>query len=424
MASLDTNARVMWASPKCREIWQQKFLQISNNWIHTEFDSVVSGVRDGAWEFIPDNQLQDVCSKYGKLGLSVIPLQFLPGKVRIYCGNKPQEFLKAWNSQDNEKIGELLGFPDCCIQNFTKNWVGGDLTDPTLHMKTVDGPKEANILLRWIGIRYIPHLPCSGDCSKTAELGQAMRKIVPNPIRNYMDEILDWPVSWSTLHGAMEIFLPVCKIQGRSEITKKRIIHDRKGRIYPRYAPNGMCHPFGGEARGLPQGKDYWVEKPEFIQDGLWGNNGFSSFEAMESAHQVLVSSFQTTSNDVLCDLGAGNGYLLSKLTAKRRIGVESDLQRASMSVSGVEMLHGEIQNYQIPSDVTAVILSPIRLIEKSSPSLIEQLKRIPNVFIYAYRDTLDKYGSLAKECELAGLQGNLQILNTSQHAVAARWIP
>src|SRR5690606_6373845 len=87
----------------------------------------------------------------------------------------------------------------------------------------VSGPPEANLLLRWIGVRAVPHLPHSFDCPKTVELG---RKLIDvgraHGYQEEMDwllEMLSWPVEWSALHGIAVIVTPVLKISTNTDAT-------------------------------------------------------------------------------------------------------------------------------------------------------------------------------------------------------------
>lgn len=411
-------ARTMWASPKLREIWQERMRRVSNNWTQAQVISVLEGMRDGALEYIPDHQFRNFIEKYTNQGLSVLPLEFAYGKVRVYIGRNPSEFHEAYSRGDDQSIGYLLGFPKCCIEWFGEIWKGQ--TDPTLYMKDHDGPFTANILARWMGVRYVPHLPCAGSCESSAKYGEAFRELVPPQIREYADEILSWPVRWTALHGVMEIMFPVCKMQGLTEYTSELKTFDRTGTVRPHYGPNGMVHPFGGLARALPLGDAYGPIQDE--HPSLWQYNGFSTREGMDIAHKGILSQVQTCDSDVICDLGAGNGQLLSSLKAKRRIGVESDLQRASASLPGIEMVHCKVQDYVIPPEVTVALVAPIRLIEESSPQLIEQLRRIPKVYVYGYGDTLTQYGGLMKECEKADLNGVLQPLGKTAEVEIALW--
>lgn len=416
------NIRFMWASSRCREDWQQVFKSMPTDWVKTQILSVVEGIRPGMWEFVPESRLKQICEDNIQLGLSVVPLGYYPNNaVRIYVGKQPSEFQKAYMGEDIAAVGSLLGYPDCCIEWFNRIWKE-PLTDPTLYMENHDGPFTANILLRQGGVRYVPHLPCKGDCEASVSFGESFREITSPEMRIIKDEILKWPVRWSALHGALEIFLPVCKMQGYTEHTPDIRIVDRVGEVYPYYAPNGLIHPFGGAARALPKGN----KPPRRIQSSsnsrLWEHNGFSSHEGMEKSHDPLVASIQTSESDVICDLGAGNGALLSKFTAKRLIGVESDLQRASESLPNIEMYHSKVQQFQIPSDVTIALVAPIRLIEEKSPQLIEQLKKVSRVYIYGYTDTLKQYGSLAKECEAAEMNGCLTPLCKTPEVEVALW--
>ena len=41
----------------------------------------------------------------------------------------------------------------------------------------IDGPPQANVLLRWLGVRAVPHLPCRADCDDTIRLADDMLRL-------------------------------------------------------------------------------------------------------------------------------------------------------------------------------------------------------------------------------------------------------
>jgi hypothetical protein len=80
----------------------------------------------------------------------------------------------------DEFLGHLLGYPECCVAAFAKNWARlrdehrGDGarvlvegSDPT----RLYG-RGANIFVRYFGIRAVEHFPCSLDCAATQALAE------------------------------------------------------------------------------------------------------------------------------------------------------------------------------------------------------------------------------------------------------------
>ena len=74
-------------------------------------------------------------------------------------------------------------------------------------------------MLRWLGVRYVPHLPCGFRCDGTIELGRRLRALIPKPERDWMDELLSMPMLWSSLHGIGEVVTPVVTLNFRTEVS-------------------------------------------------------------------------------------------------------------------------------------------------------------------------------------------------------------
>ena len=96
---------------------------------------------------------------------------------------------QAIDAGDDRTMGRLLGFPDCCIAFFRKTWVDDGCVDTTWAMAAnggrvddsgrlieidADAPFQANILWRWMGVRAVPHLPCSFDCQATVDFANTL----------------------------------------------------------------------------------------------------------------------------------------------------------------------------------------------------------------------------------------------------------
>jgi len=145
-----------------------------------------------------------------------------------------------WNTKplNNKRVGELLGYPECCIDFYLENWINRQFVDTTwpmsvdkmqitddvrtIHIKE-DTPPECNILWRWQGVRLVSHLPCSFNCSHTQDMGMKMaelgRQLGYGEEVDWIYELLSWPVEWSALHGIAEIKTPINKISSRTDMT-------------------------------------------------------------------------------------------------------------------------------------------------------------------------------------------------------------
>jgi hypothetical protein len=107
---------------------------------------------------------------------------------------------------------------------------------------------ETNVLWRWLGIRAVPHLPCSFDCQHSIALGKKLMEM--GRYAGYQDEmdwlleILSWPVEWSALHGIAEIKTPILKISTRTDATGLKYVVRYKGDVYPSEGAQGLNFPY------------------------------------------------------------------------------------------------------------------------------------------------------------------------------------
>lgn len=92
--------------------------------------------------------------------------------------------------QWDEFLGQLLGYPDCCVRAFRKNWeaacsdFNGEVGAVLLAQDR--GPIHAahccmNIFARYFGFHLTEHFPCSFGCEATARLGERLL----NGLRRY-----------------------------------------------------------------------------------------------------------------------------------------------------------------------------------------------------------------------------------------------
>ena len=405
-----------WASPAARLEWAPVLVAAKVAWAEIEVASVSEGVRPSALLHLTPEELVLATRDAAGQGLLVVPLEHNGRETRAAL-TSPERFgswLEAWSGCDDEAIGELLGFPECCRAHFCDTWKRGlaDTVTTIAHSMCVDGPEgqreeldvdgppEANLLLRHLGVRLVPHLPCSPDCEATVELGRRLadvgRKTGVNVAALY--RLLDLPATYSALHGVAVVETPHLRLWAGTDYTPDEVRVTRAAT--ETQAPEGMPESTPGSATSI------------------WQDNGFASREAMDASHDVVLDAVRPfveyEGDSVICagvgsalDLGSGDGALLAKIAGGRKgrwVGVEHTEARASRGNDRhegvVEVVHGTIQAW-VPASATGrpfdvALLMPGRLLEMEADdadrvraALSDLAKRL---VVYAYGDQLKKY--------------------------------
>lgn len=114
---------------------------------------------------------------------------------------------------NNEIIGELLGYPDCCIEFFNETWNKG-IFDPILPAvlntegNCVNGNEirinsypETNIIYRYFGLRIVPHLIHSFKCNKSKDFAKMFLEVMDQNTKDEMLKFLSLPVTWNCYKG-------------------------------------------------------------------------------------------------------------------------------------------------------------------------------------------------------------------------------
>jgi hypothetical protein len=443
--------RIIWHSEDARSVWAPRIAKINQVWGQMERQAVVEGVRDACLTFVDPQNLPEVSLWAAVRGLVVLPLatngvasQYSSTSTAVVAGRpfqyrivltRPEfaeRWAKAWAGElDNQAVGEMLGYPPCCRAFFEQVWVKDKGVDTTWEMgcnsageKTelsvripYGSPPEANIMLRWLGVRLVPHLPCSFGCSATVHSAQQFaelaRKEHPEVVA-WIYEMLEWPIEWSSLHGIAEVRTPVLTISTRSNATGKKIVVQREGTNYPEEGASGLRFPFRvvtGQVTSKPSFKRSVSPVHEL--------NGFGSEASMIAAHDTLLSVLPTETGFLL-DLGCGTGRLLERAEALgwTAVGVESDNARAG--AAKVPVRRGDLLDVSLwKGEYDVIAFMPGRLLEDAADdkaTAVRQslLSRARAVLLYAYGDWLSKYGGLGPLAAAAGL-GAGEVLKTAQ---------
>lgn len=351
--------RIIWVSQEAKEIWASKISKISQSFLDIEKKSALLKKRIAylhsmhGFHFL-DEQM-NIERNYEDISLialskikrtefysnTQVSADITDKNYDVRCvliqNEYKKKFLDAWQNNDNKTIGKLLGYPSCCIDFFEKYWVEENYIDTTYPMSlsgTV-GPKECNILLRWLGIRAVSHLPCSFNCKETynraisnIDLG---RSLGYNEEMSWLEEMLDWPVQWSALHGIAEIKTPILKISSRTDATSDLVTVNRSGYSYPNEGASGNSFPYINKAKKSITNTQSFSRS--IMLEKSWEDNGFSTIEGMIHSHNILLECIDKANIDLesVIDFGCGNAELLKRISQKYSceiFGVELDKSR------------------------------------------------------------------------------------------------
>ena len=425
--------RVIYTSQEAKELWEPRLARITAAWDSVERASVGNGVRRAALQMVDPSQLGELTSNMSRVGLMVAPLEqaavtnsYQSGRAELRPGQPwnyrvvichPEvytSFVDAYNQHNDDLLGFFLGFPPCCRAFFDSVWNKDGWRDTTWMMAmntpgchldtsphpwidvgehpthTPPRPVECNILLRWVGARWVTHLPCSFSCDPSREIGVQMRTTMITigfgQEAAWLDELLGSPMEWSSYHGIAEIRHPVLKISAKTDATREKLAVRRPTGSYPAGGSKGLGFPFRRHPEAAKPQKPAilrWLglgptevptaepdsspkEDDSTVHNDLGhvdvppaemeratreaAQNGFSSYEAMLNAHDAL-HRFVGGNHGCVIDLGCGNGRLVNAL-AKHPAGVEQDPERAAAArARHVEVFEGSIESF-IYSDV------------------------------------------------------------------------
>lgn len=331
--------RWAWASMVERNYWKPLFDRISLLREEVEWLTVIEGIRPAMYINVAPEKLVDINARAAALGLLAVPITQIqrntsytsgsssesfnvnaPWDYRVLIANKtvlPLIFETKDIASNNEVLGQILGYPKCCRDFFHRTWGAGQVDttwDQYAETGESAGAVEANVLWRWMGIRWVSHLPCSYQCEATIEIGRqtraAMKKHGYAEEVKIIDNVLSWPVRWTSVNGIAEIVGPPLKVSTRTDWVPPS--HNRRF-----HRPGNYVKPT--------------VE--------LWKDNGFANYSAMVESHQPLLNEIKTLvpQNGAIIDLGCGNGRLLR--TAK--------LNRPDISIGGVDANENAIRSAQ-----------------------------------------------------------------------------
>lgn len=417
--------RIIWVSEEAKNVWLPRINLISSCFQDLEQKLVFAGHKPANLTSLPHNVFIDKQISLSKTEFRLVPLARIKQNTVYSNTSEPaandsqydvrcvlikkeleSEWIDAWNKNDNKVLGRLLGYPSCCVDFFQKYWVEEGYVDTTYPMSLsgTEGPKECNILLRWLGVRAVSHLPCSFNCEHTYDIAvrniKYARECGYEQEMDWLEEMLDWPVSWSALHGIAEIKTPILKISSRTDATADKYTVDKQGYSYPKEGASGTSFPYINKSKVKITDTKAFKRGLELYKT-QWTDNGFVSFEAMNHSHNVLLETISQSKIEFtsVIDLGCGNGELLKKISERFQptdiYGIEYNTERFNRIK--LNFSEGTFYNQDMfdksgewfSKDIELAIFMPGRLLEQhDSIHMIEWFeKNNTNVLLYTYAD-------------------------------------
>jgi len=332
--------RWAWSSMIEREYWKPQFERLTNLRPHIEWITLLEGIRPAIFQHVAPDQLLLRTAEAAKHGILAIPI----GQINTYDNylsakgefdaTKPWEYRVIFTRAEHagkaaalataegnhDALGELLGYPKCCREFYARTWGCTSVSqvdttwDQYATTGDANGPVEANILWRWMNVRWVSHLPCSFQCEATVEIGRKTREAIKKhgfvEEAKIMDMILSWPTRWSGVNGIAEIVGPCLKVSTRTD-----------------WAPPTDKRRFERAGR-------YSAPTRE-----IWKDNGFTTYEAMLQLHAPIIEELKRLipENGAALDLGCGNGRLLRAVK----------LHRSDIKIGGVDINADAITSVQ-----------------------------------------------------------------------------
>lgn len=383
--------RTIWVSEAAREYWEPKIRSITSGWSGIERLTLLQGMRPGVLQSISPEELPTIQNwalasnipmvvvgldgAVESYGNASIPYEF--GKkftYRIYFGLEPERFLNAWKAGDDFAIGDMLGFPHCCIKSFVEYWKEDGWRDLTIH--SFDGQDQRNlmynnVLLRHIGIRGVFHLPCSTECEPSVQIGAQIIGIMMHTEglmdpADWLQELLSMPMEWSSLHGVAMVTTPILKTIYASDPLPKKAVLNLRSDSYPKEGASGTKFPF----------QHFRQLKLKKSSDSDYTDNGFGSRSSMEAAHKFILSLVPNISGNVL-DLGCGNGRLLKAIKNEYPKVFIQGVDTQKMNADGWRFYQENIYDFVWTEQYDLVLMSVERLFETSPDTSIDLLRAI-----------------------------------------------
>lgn len=272
-------SRFSWVSSVARDVWMPKMKQVHRSILKAEWMSVAIGIRSAALLELSRGDLPTLSSELEEHDLALMPVSsesqnvcrylngsyspWTDGRTVVAVGRRQTlvDFMASWTRGDHPSIAAYLGYPKCCVtfvervcgqqSLFDTIWAMAQADSGsmgTANEKQVRGMPYTNVLLSSVGIRAVPHHPCSFRCDATDAFARELLGLVAsddnNSAHHTLLAMLKWPAEWSALHGIAEVKSPVFKLCRPTDSTASKYVVRWTGDAYPREGARGFQFPY------------------------------------------------------------------------------------------------------------------------------------------------------------------------------------
>jgi hypothetical protein len=247
---------ITWVSSGLALSWRERFQKIARVHKDLEYLSVAHGLRAACRIQVGAADLKSQTEAFRALGLVLIPFSRVGSRggflhvAQPAVPNQPWEYTciasrrevianrlrRALAERDDEEIGQLLGYPECCRRFFCDVWDCG-YHDPVWQSAfnskddssvwsrdgrriTLEGEASLNPFLRYVGVRVLFHIPHSLNCARSLSIASQLtslgRKLECQNEMDWIEEILAWPLEWDLEGGTATIRSPNFTIKAPS----------------------------------------------------------------------------------------------------------------------------------------------------------------------------------------------------------------
>lgn len=202
-----------WKTAEARDFWKPHLQACERTYPLVEISAITDPATSRKVAVVERHRLRD--ERYVNLiaekSLAVVTRH---DKAFIALG-KPDANVaaNAYSNDDAATLGELLGYPDCCIDHYGNTVYemacrsdGAEAADgdrETIHLD--DAPGLLNPFWNYMGWQFISHQPCSFDCEASESIAQThgtlYREHDVGEDAERLWEFLATPVEWSGYHG-------------------------------------------------------------------------------------------------------------------------------------------------------------------------------------------------------------------------------
>lgn len=416
--------KVAWVNEEMRSYWNYIIKEFQQVYSELEFSSIGLTRQAGILSVLPEN-LATLSQKITDMGWSHVVLSHAPNrqgysnKTEAVVGNEPIIFRvlvstkPILNYKNDKVLGRYLGYPFCCINDFSNWW--GKIEDPT-HRMFYEGRKQfipsiASVLYRHLGLRFVRHLPCTPSCRESIKLAEGMFREIANrkpSVAIAVYKLISSSAKWDRLHGVAEVTNDVVKFAYKTDYTPTKESFALKG--------------------------DYMVKFNSYE----WKDNGFSSYEAMERAHDPIIIAFlhgmreSKSPAPKVIDYGCGNAALLEKLhilePSSHVFGVELNepaLRKAEERLPMGRFALGDLYTKFFPDTFDFSLVSVARLFEVEKQKAVDFIKHLKHTSTYTIFYDYDKGGIITDQIrKKLGMDVRPHIFNVNNacEALLVRW--